>query len=173
MPGLLYAPIHPCRRPVGAVLQVDRQAAKVGVSGSKLIAHLGQRLVERIRVHRGAEAIAATGKDQRSTGVAAPDVDRQVVAHLVHQQVAAIRADFVEPAEVLRPAPQKDADRLVGRKSTSAERVVVLPAIGASEESITLRRRATTAHSVAIRRPSTAPLPTISTADIGRGRDQW
>jgi len=44
-----------------------------------------------------------------------------------------------------------------------------LPAIGASEASITLRRRLVTAHRVAIRRASRLPLPTISTALIGRG----
>ena len=60
-----------------------------------------------------------------------------------------------------------------GRKSTSAESVVVLPAIGASDASITLLRLATTAHRVAIRRASRLPLSTISTADIGRGGAQW
>ena len=61
----------------------------------------------------------------------------------------------------------------VGRKSTRAERVVVLPAIGASEASITLLRRLTTAHRVAISRASRLPEPMISTADIGRGGVQW
>jgi len=60
-----------------------------------------------------------------------------------------------------------------GRKSTSAERVVVLPAIGASEASITLRLRPVTAQRVAISRTSRLPLPTISTALIGRGGLQW
>ena len=60
-----------------------------------------------------------------------------------------------------------------GRKSTSAERVVVLPACGASEASITLRRRLVTAQIVAMSRASRAPLPMISTALIGLGGLQW
>lgn len=60
-----------------------------------------------------------------------------------------------------------------GRKSTSAERVVVLPAIGDSEASMTLRLRLVTAQRVAMRRASRLPLPTISTTLIGRGGLQW
>jgi hypothetical protein len=60
-----------------------------------------------------------------------------------------------------------------GRKSTAAESVVVLPAIGDSEASITDPRRAITAQTVAISRASMLPLPTISTADIGSGGAQW
>ena len=59
-----------------------------------------------------------------------------------------------------------------GRKSTSAESVVVLPACGASELSMTLRRRARTAHNVAISRLSIAGVPMISTALSGFGGDQ-
>ena len=60
-----------------------------------------------------------------------------------------------------------------GRKSTSALSVVVLPACGASDESITERRRLTTAQRVAIRRESMAGVPISSTALIGIGGAQW
>ena len=59
-----------------------------------------------------------------------------------------------------------------GRKSTSALSSVVLPACGASELSITPRRRSTTAHSVAISRASIAGVPISSTALIGVGGSQ-
>ena len=50
---------------------------------------------------------------------------------------------------------------------------MVLPAIGASEASITLPRRLVTAHRVAISLASRLPLSTISIALIGRGGLQW
>jgi hypothetical protein len=61
----------------------------------------------------------------------------------------------------------------LGRKSTSADSAVVLPACGASELSITLRRRLTTDHRVAIRRLSIVGVPISSTALIGLGGAQW
>ncbi len=52
VPRLLDAPVHPGGREVGRVLEVERQAREVGVRGAQLAAQAGQRLVERIGVHR-------------------------------------------------------------------------------------------------------------------------
>jgi hypothetical protein len=95
-----------------------------------------------------------------------------VVAHLVDEQVAALGGDLGGPVEVAAPATQEDADG-ARREEVDEERVVVLPAIGASEASITLRRLLVTAQRVAMSRASRLPLWTISTALIGRGRLQW
>ena len=114
------------------------------------------------------------GEHQRASGGAAPDVDRQVVAHLVDEQVAGAGGDLVEPVVLLPPAADEDAGRIVGEEvDERADRSVVLPACGASELSITPRRRSTTAHSVAIRRASIAGVPISSTALIGVGGSQW
>ena len=97
VPRLLHAPVRAGRGVVRGVLQVDRQPRQVGVRGAQLAAQGGQRLVEAVGMHRAAQAIAFARKAQRAGRGSAPDVDRQVIAHLVDEQVAAGGRDLIGP----------------------------------------------------------------------------
>ena len=143
--------------------------ARSGIGRAQLAAQAVQRLVQRVGVHGAAEAVAASPPGcSAARAFAAPDVDRQVVAHLVDEQVAAIRADLIGPVDVLRPAAQEDADRAGRAGSRPAPRGWWSCRPAAPRRRASRRaRRAITAHRVAIRRASRLPEPMISTALIG------
>ena len=75
-----------------------------------------ERLGERVGVHRGADPPALAGQHQRAARGPAPDVDRQVVAHLVDEQVPGAGRDLVEPVVFLPPAAHEDAGGVIGQE---------------------------------------------------------
>ena len=116
MPGLLAAAVRARGSPVGRELEVDRQPREVRVACTNPIAQRLERFVQGVRVHRGSQAVASSRQLQRPFGIAAPDVDRQVVAHLVDQQVGAVGAVFIGPAVVAPRSAQEDAHRVLGQE---------------------------------------------------------
>ena len=175
VPGLLDAAVHAGRRAVGGVLQVDGHARQVRIGRAELIAQAGERLIERVGVHRAAEAVArARPGAARVRRVRTPDVDRQVVAHLVDQQEAAIGADLIGPAR--RPAPSR------GGRRRPCHRAGSRPAPRAWSSCRPAAPRWPASRPAGVRGPPRASPSgarrgcrgsTISTALIGWGGDQW